>query len=370
MPLISMFSHVVRRLPQRVTRPFTRPAAIPLWSYIMRRPPRRQASAGRSVGVAEHRFPTGLTRHRARQLIALACIAASVTLPTAAHAQSTEARLDATERSVESAAERWFDAQRDAAQLEQQVAELTREIARTEERVANARDVAARRALLMYQHASVGYASVFGSTALDTARRAELIDGANAQNVAAIDELEAALEELASRRDQLVRRQGRQRKALDAVAAERGALEEQLASLREQMQRERAAADRARRRAAARAGALAAAAVSPPASSGPAQPLPPPPPPPATTTVHPRHGDPFLVCTRARESGGNYAAVSPAGYYGAYQFLPATWDATAVHAGRSELVGVLPSRASAYDQDDLAWALYQWQGKQPWGGRC
>jgi hypothetical protein len=90
----------------------------------------------------------------------------------------------------------------------------------------------------------------------------------------------------------------------------------------------------------------------------------------ADDRVHPRHDEPFLVCTRARESGGHYGAVSPAGYYGAYQFAVRTWDATAVHAGRSELVGVRPDRASAYDQDDLAWALYEWQGNRPWGGRC
>ena len=62
--------------------------------------------------------------------------------------------------------------------------------------------------------------------------------------------------------------------------------------------------------------------------------------------------------------------MSPSGYYGAYQFLPSTWDTTAVHAGRRDLVGVLPSRASQFDQDETAWSLYQWQGKGPWGGRC
>jgi len=86
--------------------------------------------------------------------------------------------------------------------------------------------------------------------------------------------------------------------------------------------------------------------------------------------VHPRHDEPFLACTRARESGGNYAAVNAAGYYGAYQFAPLTWNTTASHAGRLDLVGVLPSNASAYDQDDLAWVLYQWQGSAPWGSRC
>ena len=86
--------------------------------------------------------------------------------------------------------------------------------------------------------------------------------------------------------------------------------------------------------------------------------------------VSPHHDDPFLVCTRARESAGDYRVVSSSGYYGAYQFAPTTWNAAASHAGRLDLVGVLPSVASEYDQDELAWALYQWQGNSPWGGRC
>jgi hypothetical protein len=83
------------------------------------------------------------------------------------------------------------------------------------------------------------------------------------------------------------------------------------------------------------------------------------------------HDDPFLTCVRARESGGNYSVVNPAGpYLGAYQFLQATWNATANHAGRNELVGVPPNVASPYDQDDMAWSLYQWRGAGPWGGGC
>ena len=86
--------------------------------------------------------------------------------------------------------------------------------------------------------------------------------------------------------------------------------------------------------------------------------------------MSPHHNDPFLVCTRARESAGDYSVVSSSGYYGAYQFAPTTWDVTSSHAGRLDLVGVLPSAASEYDQDEMAWALYQWQGSAPWGGRC
>ena len=73
---------------------------------------------------------------------------------------------------------------------------------------------------------------------------------------------------------------------------------------------------------------------------------------------------------RQCESSGDYSIDTGNGYYGAYQFAPTTWNVTASHAGRLDLVGLLPSNASAYDQDEMAWSLYQWQGTTPWGGRC
>ena len=83
------------------------------------------------------------------------------------------------------------------------------------------------------------------------------------------------------------------------------------------------------------------------------------------------HNDPFLACVRHRESRGNYGVINPAGpWYGAYQFAASTWNITAQHAGRLDLVGVLPSNASPADQDAMAWSLYQWQGSGPWGGSC
>ncbi len=109
------------------------------------------------------------------------------------------------------------------------------------------------------------------------------------------------------------------------------------------------------------------ATTAPPAPAAPA----PPPSYAGTPGVSPHHDDPFLACVRRRESGGNYGAVNPAGpYLGAYQFLQATWNVSASHAGRSDLVGVPANAASAYDQDELAWTLYQWQGAGPWGGGC
>lgn len=84
-------------------------------------------------------------------------------------------------------------------------------------------------------------------------------------------------------------------------------------------------------------------------------------------------GHPFLVCTRRHESdtSGGYRAVSASGTYrGAYQFSRSTWDNTARHAGRSDLVGVDPAAAAPHDQDTLALHLYHWQGASPWLGRC
>ena len=84
--------------------------------------------------------------------------------------------------------------------------------------------------------------------------------------------------------------------------------------------------------------------------------------------MHPHHDDYFLTCTRNRESGGRYNAYNPAGpYMGAYQFLQSTWNGTANRAGRPELIGVPPNTASQYDQDDMAWDLYQSSGRGPWG---
>jgi hypothetical protein len=90
------------------------------------------------------------------------------------------------------------------------------------------------------------------------------------------------------------------------------------------------------------------------------------------------HMHPFLVCTRSHESShtapaydDGYAAINPSGKYrGAYQFSRSTWDSTARHALRPDLVGVDPAAASMIDQDMLALSLYAWQGADPWLGRC
>ena len=201
--------------------------------------------------------------------------------------------------------------------------------------------------------------------------KAELLDRANAESNAAIDDFEAAAEDLSEQRATLEQRKAEQAELGEQIHAQQAALEEQLADLEAQAQAEAAAAAaaaRAREEAAAtraRAATPAAAAAAPKAAPAPAPKAAPP-----SRGTHPRHDEPFLVCTRARESSGRYGVVSGAGYHGAYQFSPTTWNTAASNAGRIDLIGVLPSQASEYDQDELAWALYQWQGNGPWNGRC
>jgi hypothetical protein len=56
---------------------------------------------------------------------------------------------------------------------------------------------------------------------------------------------------------------------------------------------------------------------------------------------------------------------------GAFQFSQSTWNLAAQLAGRPDLIGVPPNRASKADQDQLAVALYAADGEQPWlGDRC
>ncbi|MCY4456657.1 MAG: transglycosylase family protein [Acidimicrobiaceae bacterium] len=70
---------------------------------------------------------------------------------------------------------------------------------------------------------------------------------------------------------------------------------------------------------------------------------------------------------RQCESGGNYQAVSPSGRYrGAYQFSRSTWNWLAGSIGSTHLVDADPAAASQTDQDQMAAALWERQGWQPW----
>jgi peptidoglycan hydrolase CwlO-like protein len=80
---------------------------------------------------------------------------------------------------------------------------------------------------------------------------------------------------------------------------------------------------------------------------------------------------PFLRCVLQAESSGNYDAVSPGGaYMGGFQFSQATWNEAAQLAGMPQLLNVPPNEATPAEQDDLAIALYEADGEQPWDDSC
>ena len=91
----------------------------------------------------------------------------------------------------------------------------------------------------------------------------------------------------------------------------------------------------------------------------------------ASTTAGDPSLPPFLQCVLQAESGGNYGAVSPGGtYMGGFQFSQPTWNEAAQLAGMPQLINVPPNEATPAQQDDLAIALYNADGQQPWNDRC
>jgi peptidoglycan hydrolase CwlO-like protein len=314
-------------------------------------------------------------------VLTVAFAVASACFPTSAGAQSTQEQIAQTRAEIDATAQEWFEHTADAQRLADEIAQLEQRVAADKDHAARVADVARDRAVEIYIGGDDDLAGVLAADdALDSARRAELIDRANADGQQAIAELTEVTADLDAQRAQLEDRKAEQEAVGAQLKEKQAELEDQLAALQAQANREAEAARAATAAKAKQQAAAAASASAARAAPRKATPAPPPSaavdaPAPASATPAVSSGgshrdDPFLACTRARESGGNYAAVNPSGYYGAYQFSPSTWNVTASHAGRVDLVGVLPSRAAPADQDELAWVLYQWQGSRPWGGRC
>jgi peptidoglycan hydrolase CwlO-like protein len=125
-----------------------------------------------------------------------------------------------------------------------------------------------------------------------------------------------------------------------------------------------------------------ASSTAPPPTAPPSTAAPPAPPPAAPPSTAPQGSGvgtssgnpslpPFLQCVLQAESSGNYGAVSPGGtYMGGFQFSQATWNQAAVLAGMPQLINVPPNTATPAEQDDLAIALYNADGQQPWNDSC
>jgi Transglycosylase-like domain len=284
----------------------------------------------------------------ARRLTTFAgLLVAALAFVTATPAGAQQDPVAEAQAKADRAASEYLDAFVKSQQIDAEVAEIEQSIARLEQRVAGLRGTAQVHAIEAYKRSTTPVDSLFGEGApsIETARRTVLLDYLNARDDDTAAQLRRARGDL----------EGRQRE-LKIAQQQQADLVAQLKGEEERLNAELLSAQNKRR---------AASAAPPLDRLGPSADYV------ARPGEHPRHNDPFLVCTRRIESGGNYQAYNAGGpYLGAYQFLQSTWNATAKNAGRGELVGVDPRNASEYDQDDMAWTLFESRGKAPWGGRC
>lgn len=289
-------------------------------------------------------------------------VAAAQTDP-AAEAQEA---VTAAESEADRASDQYFEQLATFEALDVEIAATERRLRELKARVDDLRERAEERAALAYVRSGdsdIEFGWAEEDQAFAAARRTELLERLNESDNEIADDLRRATESLDAERAELESERAAQEEALAQLKAEQETLDAKLA----EAQARRLSLTTPAPSAPAPQGAGTAAAAP---QAAPSAPVPPPDYAP-TAGEHPEHNHPFLVCTRDIESGGNYQAYNGAGpYLGAYQFLQSTWNSTANHAGRGELVGVDPRNASQYDQDDMAWTLYNWQGKGPWGGRC
>ena len=309
---------------------------------------------------------------------------------TGASASDPRARLQQLRHDVDALANRYFAAQQQSHLIDQEVAQLRLQLQAASAQQRATRAAALTAAVALYSAQPPQFVETPESV-LEAARVDVLLQGVIARDNDRIERYVHATRQLLDAQQSIAQRSADQRKLIAELERQTQALNQQLGDA------QRAYQDLVRAEAAARAATTSSSPGSQPAptkssssvptqttstgSQGPS----------STTTGHsggttggpgtvpaprppsgssPHRNDGFLACVRQRESHGIYTAVNPGGYYGAYQFGPQTWNITASHAGRPDLIGVRPDHASPYDQDEIAWVLYQWQGKAPWGGHC
>jgi hypothetical protein len=324
-------------------------------------PPTR--SAALPLPIAVHR-----AFRRATTVLAItALLATGLTTAAVSANASSPASLRAQ---IDAIGARYLAAQESAHALDARLETLDQQLAASKRHTNKLLPIAKARAVQLYQAGAQGLNVLFDTqSAMESARRAELLSRADDHTQAVIDQYARSAAQLQLERAQVAAARAEQAKVVASLAAQEQTLQHALAVAQARYRAAQAAQERASRTRTTTGTRTPVSAPVIPVSSPPDGPAPTPPPPPPPG-VNPHHNDPFLVCTRTRESSGNYGAVNPGGYYGAYQFAPTTWDLAASHAGMPQLIGVRPDGASAWDQDQVAWVLYQWQGKAPWGGLC
>jgi len=308
--------------------------------------------------------------------VATLAAGAVVAAPFAAAQSSPDTSATALRAQADTLSSRYFSALERAQSLDADITRNEQAVEDLSARAKTARDNARARALVAYTTSGTQLSALIdGQDTLDAARRAHLIDRVNAHDQSVYEKLHEATHELHKQQRVLRETRAAQADALSELRDQGAAIDAKLAQAEQQEQAAAVAATTAAAAATTTTAAPQASNAAAPTTTAAPAPAPAAPVPPpgysGTPGVNPHHDDPFLSCVRQRESGGNYSVVNPSGpYLGAYQFLQATWNVTASHAGRSDLVGVPANLASAYDQDEMAWTLYQWQGTGPWGGGC
>jgi TolA-binding protein len=279
---------------------------------------------------------------------------------------------------VDAVAGAYFDALQRAQQIDAQISDLQGRIDESRQQVTELKRITNDRAVAAYKRSGNSLGSVFldSSGATETAHRIKLLDLVNAHDDDAVRVLRRSQDDLTREHQDLEAAREEQAGALARLKDQDRQVNAKLVAAQTQRQvafdqqlqaQQQAAAEAAAAQAAA---AAAAVAATPPPTQPPPRPNNPAPVPASsapTGGVSSHHNDAYLTCVRRHESSDNYQAYNPGGpAYGAYQFLQSTWNLAANHAGRGDLVGLDPRRASQYDQDEMAWTTYQWQGKRPW----
>jgi len=263
---------------------------------------------------------------------------------------------------VDDVAGAYFDALQRAQQLDSQIAQLQGRIDESRQRVTELKQITNDRAVAAYKRSGNSVGSVFldSSGAADTAQRIKLLDLVNAHDDDAVRLLRRSQDDLSREHQDLEAARGQQADAVARLKHQDVEVNAKLVAAQTQRQVALDQQLQAQQQAEAEAAAAAAAAAAAPPTTQPAPRPNNPAPVPANSVptggVSPHHNDPYLTCVRRHESSDNYQAYNPGGpAYGAYQFLQSTWNLAANHAGRGDLVGLDPRRASQYDQDEMAW---------------
>jgi hypothetical protein len=318
-------------------------------------------------------------RWSAVALLAVSTLVLSAPAPVAAASRprdpagDAQSRVDSARRAANASASRFLSSLIVYEELKAQATGYEAAIADAEQRAAMLQRIVRQRAARAYKSAGSNLPSLLSVGDLaDMMRTDKLLATANVRDSDALSLLLAQREDLKIKREDLRRVETLQGGALiDLQRASKKADAQLSTALRNRQDVQARLAAQSASAAATTRLARTTRPGSAAVSKVPAAPIPRVVAPPSGGGVSPHHDDPFLSCVRHRESRGNYGIINPSGpWYGAYQFLASTWNVTARHAGRLDLVGVLPSDASPYDQDEMAWSLYQWQGSGPWGGAC